>query len=97
MLDHLRELQHHDHVTQVFSFPLLGSRGTVHCTDNAIAYGFETITFCHLNCPKCGKRHVDQGIWAARAHYLHRCIDDDAGFGGCGHEWRIEYYYQAGI
>lgn len=97
MLDHLRELQLQDHVTQVFSFPLLGGTGTQHCTDHAIAQGFETITFCHLKCPKCGKRHVDQGIWAARPHHTHRCVPDDAGLKACGHEWRIEHFYQAGI
>lgn len=44
-----------------------------------------------LDCPACGKRHVDFGEWARRLHRTHRCVDDAAG-NGCGHKWRIDHY-----
>ena len=42
-----------------------------------------------MNCPACGKAHVDEGVWAVRSHREHRCVDDAAGF-GCGHAWRMD-------
>lgn len=37
-----------------------------------------------LYCPRCGKRHIDEGVWATRPHKKHLCTDDAAGK-GCGH------------
>lgn len=48
------------------------------------------VTPVHARCPACGKLHVDEGEWAARAHHVHRCVDDAAG-AGCGAEWDLGY------
>jgi len=34
-----------------------------------------------LRCPGCGRRHVDEGEWAARPHHTHACQH-------CGEVWR---------
>ena len=34
-----------------------------------------------LNCPCCGVRHIDEGIWATKKHHTHACQ-------GCGMVWR---------
>ena len=44
-----------------------------------------------LDCPSCGKRHVDFGQWASRLHRTHRCVNDPAG-NGCGHTWELDHY-----
>ena len=36
-------------------------------------------------CPKCGKQHVDEGIWAKRLHHKHLCLH-------CKHVWELEDY-----
>ncbi len=38
-----------------------------------------------LNCPECGKPHVDRGEWATKPHHTHLCEH-------CGHKWRVEPY-----
>lgn len=38
-----------------------------------------------LNCPECGKPHVDRDEWATKPHHTHLCEH-------CGHEWRVEPY-----
>lgn len=34
-----------------------------------------------LSCPSCGKRHIDEGVWATRVHHTHSCQ-------WCGVTWR---------
>lgn len=34
-----------------------------------------------LNCPCCSTRHIDEGIFATKAHHTHACQ-------GCGMVWR---------
>lgn len=43
-----------------------------------------------LWCPECGKRHVDQGIFAARPHHTHACQS-------CGHVWRPAVVKTVGV
>jgi hypothetical protein len=38
-----------------------------------------------INCPHCGKRHVDSGEWGMRLHHTHLCEH-------CGKTFRIEGY-----
>jgi len=42
-----------------------------------------------LQCPECGKRHIDEGALAQQRHWQHRCVEDAAGV-GCGHVWRLD-------
>ena len=41
-----------------------------------------------LYCPRCGKRHVDEGVWATTQHHMHKCVDDIAG-SGCGQLFKL--------
>lgn len=41
----------------------------------------------HLFCPKCDKRHVDEGPCAVKPHHTHRCTVPT-----CNFEWRVEPY-----
>ncbi len=34
-----------------------------------------------LNCPECGKLHIDEGEFATKPHHTHACQE-------CGHVWR---------
>jgi predicted RNA-binding Zn-ribbon protein involved in translation (DUF1610 family) len=34
-----------------------------------------------LDCPNCGKQHIDKGEWATREHKTHLCEY-------CGHLWK---------
>lgn len=43
-----------------------------------------------LECPKCERRHVDEGEWATRLHKTHQCQH-------CGHEWRPLPYPTVGV
>lgn len=49
-----------------------------------------------MACPSCRKYHIDEGEWAERAHYTHRCVNDAAG-PGCGAEWTIEGHAVFGV
>lgn len=42
-----------------------------------------------LYCPMCGKRHVDEGVFAEVAHSIHHCRTDVAG-AGCGARWQLQ-------
>jgi len=43
-----------------------------------------------LNCPNCGKAHVDRDEWANKPHKTHLCEF-------CKHAWKPFDYYTAGI
>ena len=43
-----------------------------------------------LWCPECGKRHVDEGLFAARPHKAHACQH-------CGHIWRPAIVRTVGV
>lgn len=45
-----------------------------------------------LDCPRCGRRHVDIEEWATRPHKTHLCL-----FADCGHLWRPEDFPTVGI
>lgn len=34
-----------------------------------------------MDCPSCGVRHIDEGVWATKPHKTHQCQ-------ACGQEWR---------
>jgi len=50
-----------------------------------------------IQCPQCGKQHIDEGEWVTRVHHVHKCVDSigrnalgeqvSLG-GGCGFEWQ---------
>lgn len=40
-----------------------------------------------LQCPLCGRWHIDGGEWATRPHHTHRCVHP-----ACGHEWDVGRY-----
>lgn len=44
----------------------------------------------HLDCPACGRLHVDRDGWEHIPHRTHRCEY-------CGHEWRPFPYATVGI
>lgn len=43
-----------------------------------------------LWCPECGKRHVDHGVFASKAHHTHACQY-------CGHVWRPAVVKTVGV
>ena len=45
---------------------------------------------CDLECPGCGRIHLDQGEWRYKPHRTHACA-------GCGHEWRPSSHCTVGV
>ena len=45
-----------------------------------------------IQCPNCGKPHLDEGEWVDRKHHVHQCVTDSTGKPGCGHTWDVGYY-----
>lgn len=43
-----------------------------------------------LNCPGCGERHFDEGVWATRPHRVHACQV-------CGMQWAPALVYTVGV
>lgn len=43
-----------------------------------------------LQCPQCGKRHVDAGLFALKPHHTHACQH-------CGHVWRPAKVHTVGV
>ena len=43
-----------------------------------------------LQCPMCGKRHVDRGEFATKPHHTHACQK-------CGHVWRPTIVHTVGV
>lgn len=43
-----------------------------------------------LNCPACGERHVDEGVWATKLHHTHACQI-------CGLAWRPAIVFTVGV
>lgn len=43
-----------------------------------------------LWCPECGQRHVDEGMFATKAHHTHACQ-------WCGHVWRPAIVATVGV
>ncbi len=43
-----------------------------------------------LNCPSCGERHIDEGIWSTKAHHNHACQH-------CGMVWRPAIIATVGV
>lgn len=43
-----------------------------------------------INCPTCGKLHIDEGEFATKPHHTHACQ-------GCGLPWRPSVVYTRGV